>query len=376
MSGFRRLFVSLSTICALTAFGPWASTASAQCAHGGGMGPRMSPGLIGQQMVAQQQMLQQQLLLQQIQQQQQLQTIKLDRQIRELVKEGPGAIDAALKDPNPEMRLIAVLTIGKTNDVSRLNDLLARLTDDADPVRQAARSALISLSTTRDGKPDKRRAVDFGPAVNASRTARQTAARKWLAWFERQKKNDENLKTIVAKPVAPAARPAAPPKDLLVVATVAADDSEKLTKELVQAAPARRDEVLKKFREGKGAIYTEALSEAISQLTGSDRTKAREALAARLSRMTAATLHDKMGDENPEVRRAAALAVAMKENQTLIADLIALLEDPEPSVPPAARAALKSLSNQDFGSVSQGDPAERQRALAAWKAWGQKQNGL
>ncbi len=375
MSGSGRFRVFLSTLCATVALDAWANVVSAQCAHGGGMGSRMSPGLAGQQMMLQRQLMQQQQLMQQVQLQQQLQTVQLDRQVRDLVKDGPGAIEAALKDPNPETRLTAVLALVK-NDPSRLEDLLARLTDDADIVRQAARRALISLSTTRDGKANKRRSVDFGPASNASHTAQRTAVRKWQSWFERQKKNEEALKTIAAKPVKPVARPAAPPKDLLVAPAVVAEDGEKLTKELVDATPTRRDQVLAKLRDGKGAVYTEALAESIPQLTGPALAQAREALTERLTRMTIATLRDKLDDENPEVRRAAALAVAMKETDALIADLIVMLEDPEPAVPPAARAALKSLTNQDFGSVSQGDVAERQRALAAWKAWGRKQSGL
>jgi len=55
-------------------------------------------------------------------------------------------------------------------------------------------------------------------------------------------------------------------------------------------------------------VNTLALAAAIPQLTGTVKTKARSALAERLSRMTNHTLKDKLQDDDPEIRRAAALA--------------------------------------------------------------------
>lgn len=345
---------------------PRMSQGRSQCNQGGSLNPRMSQGLI-----AQQQMLQQQLLQQQ---QQMLQMAKLDRQMRELAKEGPEAIKTALKDPNAEMRLIAVLTVAKYGP-PLTDDLIERLTDDNASVRQAARGGLVSLSTQRDGKPGKRRSVDFGPATNANRSLQESAARKWRTWFERRQKRKEDLKAVAVKPaappvVAPKQNPPAAPD-----AAVAIDEPGLLTKQLVEATPAQSDEVVSKLRDGKGAVYTQALAGAIPQMSGIARDKAREALAERLTRMTAATLHDKLSDENPEVRRAAALACAMKESASHVPDLIVLLEDPAPAVPPAACAALKSLTNQDFGAISRSDTVQQQRVVAAWKAWWQKQGG-
>jgi hypothetical protein len=39
----------------------------------------------------------------------------------------------------------------------------------------------------------------------------------------------------------------------------------------------------------------------------------------------------------------------------------------------AAHAALKSLTNQDFGPDLDATRAEREKAVAAWKAWWDKQ---
>ncbi|MHB1422426.1 MAG: hypothetical protein ACYC3I_04355 [Gemmataceae bacterium] len=79
---------------------------------------------------------------------------------------------------------------------------------------------MVSLSKMRDGKPTKKRGVDFGPVVNANRKAQDVAARKWRDWFERQQKSKDDLKTVAAKP---AQRPAVSVKDA-PLAPVALDD--------------------------------------------------------------------------------------------------------------------------------------------------------
>jgi hypothetical protein len=144
---------------------------------------------------------------------------------------------------------------------------------------------------------------------------------------------------------------------------------QKLSDELVQARPEKRREVLEQLREGKGAKYTEALATAIPQLGGDDKRKAREALADRLARMKADTLSRYLQDELPEIRRAAALACAMKDEKEHVPGLIELLLDPEPFVARAAHAALKELTGQDFGPTLGADKEETQKAIAAWKAW-------
>jgi hypothetical protein len=79
------------------------------------------------------------------------------------------------------------------------DDLIERLADDNTVVRQAARRALVSLSTSRDGKRTKGRSVDFGPAVNANHKAQDAAARKWHDWFERQRKSKDESNDVAAK---------------------------------------------------------------------------------------------------------------------------------------------------------------------------------
>jgi hypothetical protein len=150
-------------------------------------------------------------------------------------------------------------------------------------------------------------------------------------------------------------------------------EAGRLSAELVDAPEAKREEVLKRLRDSKGGEYTDALADAIPRITGELKTKARDALAERLARMTASTLKDKLRDDDLEVRRAAALAVAMKEEKPLVPRLIELLDDPEPPVSRAAHAALKNLSGQDFGPGPEASRAERAQAVTAWKDWWAKQ---
>jgi hypothetical protein len=143
----------------------------------------------------------------------------------------------------------------------------------------------------------------------------------------------------------------------------------KLSDELVRARPEKRKEVIDQLRDGKGTKFTEALADAIPQLSGDDKRKARDALADRLARMKADTLDRYLQDELPEIRRAAALACAMKEEKEHVPGLIDLLRDAEPAVVRAAHAALKELTHEDFGPGIGADKEEVAKAVEAWRAW-------
>jgi hypothetical protein len=174
------------------------------------------------------------------------------------------------------------------------------------------------------------------------------------------------------KPVAaePKSRPASPPPDQAI-------DSEagRLSAELVNAPADKREQVLEQLRDSKGGQYTDALAGAIPRLSGDMKTKTRDALAERLVRMTSATLGEKLKDGDAEVRRAAALALAMKDDRSHFPRLVDMLEDPEPAVARAAHAALKSLSGQDFGPEPEASRPERAEARAVWKEWWAKHGG-
>jgi uncharacterized protein (TIGR03067 family) len=152
-------------------------------------------------------------------------------------------------------------------------------------------------------------------------------------------------------------------------------EAAQLSGRLVRASPAERDSLLEHLKDGKGLVYTQALAAAIPHLTGPSKTKARDALAERLARMTVSTLEDKLRDGSLEIRRAAALACAMRDERKLIPHLIHLLEDPEPPVLRAAHAALKALTREDFGPAPDASRMEQDRAVAAWKSWWKSQGG-
>jgi hypothetical protein len=166
--------------------------------------------------------------------------------------------------------------------------------------------------------------------------------------------------------------------DVARVARPAAQDADpetaRLTRQLVKAAADKQDGLIAEMRDAKGIAYTEALAAAIPQLDEEPRKKAREALAERMARMTSATLGVRLEDDDREVRRAAALAVAMKEDRAHVGRLIDLLDDRETLVSRAAHAALKSLSNEDFGPAADASREQRKQSMAAWRAWW-KENG-
>jgi HEAT repeat protein len=96
----------------------------------------------------------------------------------------------------------------------------------------------------------------------------------------------------------------------------------------------------------------------IRRLEGEWQEKARKALVSRLSRLAAGPLLGLLQDNEPELRRAAALACARRDAKTYVPPLIPLLRDRDEDVAAAARAALKELSGRDLGADAD-----------AWQAW-------
>jgi hypothetical protein len=143
----------------------------------------------------------------------------------------------------------------------------------------------------------------------------------------------------------------------------------QLSAKLILAPADQQEKLLEQFKSAKGVVYTQALAAAIPNL-GPAQGRARDALAERLARMTAVTLHGRLKDEDPEMRTAAARACAAREDPAHVPDLILLLEDSEPRAARAAREALKRLAGgPDFGPRADSGPEERAQAVAAWKQW-------
>lgn len=150
-------------------------------------------------------------------------------------------------------------------------------------------------------------------------------------------------------------------------------ESGRLAEALLTATGSRRLELLETMESEKGVKYTEALAAAIPRLEGDTHRKAREALANRLTRMKDDTLVDYFRDDDPEIRRAAAIAAGQKDSKALVPDLIALLRDADISVVRAAHASLKALTEQDFGPAASATREERDQAVIKWIAWWSKQ---
>lgn len=138
---------------------------------------------------------------------------------------------------------------------------------------------------------------------------------------------------------------------------------------LVKASGPDFDALLKSARDTKGSEHTAALVRAIPRLDGDRRKQARNALAERLARMTPTTLRAMLKDPDAELRRAACLACAMKDDRQHVPDLIERIADRSDLVVPAARAGLKSLTEKDFGPPPGADDAAKAKAQAEWKKW-------
>lgn len=148
------------------------------------------------------------------------------------------------------------------------------------------------------------------------------------------------------------------------------DESGKLAAQLTLAGDADWMKALARVRDAKGGDYTKALVIAIHRLDGDRKKEARDALAERLTRMSAATLRAMAKAEDAELRRGAVLACAMRDDRAHAPDLIDRLADDADLVVRAARAGLKSLSGgQDFGPKPGATKAERKAAADAWRAW-------
>ncbi|HTU19160.1 MAG TPA: HEAT repeat domain-containing protein [Gemmataceae bacterium] len=238
--------------------------------------------------------------------------------------------------------------------IERLNDL--------DPVvAQTAHAALVRVA----------RGTDFGPSPDSSRRSRDRSIEKWRQWLALQEsESPEKLaKDAAGKPAK------APPLDI-VPFVLAHDDRPavppevaKGCDELVNTNGEEQMTVLIRLRDAKGIDNTDALALAIPKLSGDIQHQARDALTQRLTRMTAATLRDKLQEDNVEVRRAAALACGRKIAKEHIPDLLQLLDDPEMDVVQSARVALAELTGEDFGPTRDADRSDRGKAVSDWRKW-------
>ena len=151
--------------------------------------------------------------------------------------------------------------------------------------------------------------------------------------------------------------PAAAPLPVVILPNPTGDPGITLGSKLLMAGDADWAKLLTDTRDAKGPTHTRALVLAATHTDGDRKKEAREALAERLCRMTAATLRAMLKANEGELRRAAALACAMKDDAAHVADLIAATDDADAAVVRAARAGLKSLTGKTFATA------------AEWREW-------
>jgi HEAT repeat protein len=263
---------------------------------------------------------------------------------------------------DPVIRFLVVHTIGSRH-LHAEPDLIERLKDPDPVVREIAHTALVRVA----------RGTDFGPLPGFSQTGISRSVEKWRHWLALQtgESPDEATKDIADKPGKIDSDKAVH----LVLdhgkreLQTASPEVTQLCDELVKAKGDEQTSVLAHLRDAKGIDNTDALALAIPKLSGAIQRETRDALAQRLTRMTVATLRDKLQEDAVEVRRAAALACGRKKATEYIPDLLQLLDDPEVAVIQAARTALKELTGEDFGPDEEAGQRGRASAAAAWRKW-------
>jgi len=294
------------------------------------------------------------------QQQRQLQQQQLLALLRTAIDASEDELRADLKSPAAVNRFLAAYAVGERR-LFWQDDLIPLLKDNDDAVRQSARRSLVILSFLKlnpevaaaaPGKPGPPAekltpARDFGPRPGAAAEGRKKAAKDWARWWEEQGR-------VVLK------QAPRPERD---------KEADRLANQLVKATDERQKELLKRYAETSGPEYTVAIAYAIPSLSGNARKEAREALAKRLSGRKEATLLRYLEDSDAEIRRAAALALGMRDAQETVAEVAKLLLDPNPSVVRATHASLRSLTGDDYGPAANATEEEKQEAIKKYQAW-------
>lgn len=143
--------------------------------------------------------------------------------------------------------------------------------------------------------------------------------------------------------------------------------------DLAKAAASERGSKLKDIlTELEGRQGDLALSTLIAHTTFYEtevQQLARDLLVKHLGRQSTTVVKEKLKDEKPEVRLAAARAAGEK-GMRLGAELIELLDDKQVDVQQAARQALVKLAKgTDYGPDKNASDNERAAAVKQWQAW-------
>lgn len=202
----------------------------------------------------------------------------------------------------------------------------------------------------------------YGTDVNTSFAVlflcKSNLARDLSSKVKKESNTEMRAGAATGAPVAGAVRPpSAGGSAVINLPNPTNDPAVTLGSKLLKAGEADWGKLLTDTRDAKGPNNTRALVLAATHTDGDRKREAREALAERLCRMTPATLRAMLKSQEIELRRAATLACAMKDDAAHIPDLVAMMDDADGSVVRAARAGLKSLTGKDLTT-----PAE-------WREW-------
>jgi HEAT repeat protein len=137
--------------------------------------------------------------------------------------------------------------------------------------------------------------------------------------------------------------------------------ADNLRRQLKERDAVQQGVLLARWREQSGDLHMSAMARLIPDLGPELQDRVRDVLADRLSRGKADVLRTRLGDDDPELRRAAVLACGRKKDKSLVPDLITVLEDAEPADAALIEEALHTLTG------------EQQDGAAAWRAWWEKQ---
>lgn len=147
--------------------------------------------------------------------------------------------------------------------------------------------------------------------------------------------------------------------------------------ELAEAAGTERGpqlrQILGELEQRKGPEVFSGLALGAADSEPEIRQYSRTLLDRHLGRQKPEVVKEKLKDEEPEVRKAAARVVASRA-PSLAGDVIELLADEESDVRQAAREALVKLSKgEDFGPDEKATKEQRDESLAKWREWWKKQ---
>jgi hypothetical protein len=144
---------------------------------------------------------------------------------------------------------------------------------------------------------------------------------------------------------------------------------DAMVHKLLNAPAAEQDLLLKRWRDGEDEANLPALAKAIANLNGAAQRKARAALADHCTRLNSHQRSEYLTSGDAEIRRAAVLSCAVRDNRQYLDRLIELLQDKEAPVADAAHAVLCSLTGKDFGPLTPSTAQQRAEAAKAWQSW-------